>query len=144
MRMKHSKAIGIGSAILFAVLWSFPLARAITYFHWAQEYFAQTSSVDASNDVSLSRTILASYVVSLLAALALSWLRFRCSNLVFLLPFNLACSVVIGVILFPTIMPFIPALLNLAALALGSLLHYGARLSERLARNVEPNRGHFE
>ena len=70
--MKAKKAIGLAAAFLFAALWAFPLARAISFFRWAQDYFSQTSSLNASNDLRFSTSLLASYSVSLLAAFALA------------------------------------------------------------------------
>jgi hypothetical protein len=130
--MTHSKAIGIGSAVLFATLWAIPLERAISYFLWAQTYYAETASLDAADDVRFSSSLLASYFVSLLAALGLSWFAFRCSRLVFLLPFSLVAVAVITVIelhleapivLFPTMHPWKPAYVTLASFVIGLLFH---------------------
>lgn len=136
LRMKHSKLIGIGCAVLVATLWASPLARALSFSRWAHAYFAETRSINAANDVWFSSSLLASYVVSLLAALLLAWFLFRSSRLVFLLPVGLVAFAVIAVIrlqpespihLFPAMRPWRPALISLAAAAFGALLHYGRR-----------------
>src|SRR5947208_13124743 len=69
-QMKHSKAIGFAAAVLFAALWAIPLARAVAFFRWAQGYFSETSSINASNDLHFSFCLLDCYLVSLLEAFA--------------------------------------------------------------------------
>lgn len=134
MPMKHSKAIGIGSAVLSAAFWAIPLERAISYFRWARAYYAETCSIDATNDVCFSSSLLASYAVSLICALALCWFLLRRPRLVFLLPFSLVAFAVIEliglhpeapIILFPTMPPWTPAYICLTGFALGAFFHYG-------------------
>ncbi len=134
--MNWTKAIGIGSAILFAALWAFLIARAVSLFRWAQAYSGGAGSINASNDVSFSGALLASYAVSLLAALALAWFLFRRPRLVFLLPFGLLVFAVIEVlrlqpespiVLFPTIRPWRPAVISLAAASFAALFHCAPR-----------------
>src|SRR6185503_8210627 len=84
--MKHSKAIGFAAACLFAAIWAFPLARAISFFRWAQDYFSETSSINASNDLHFSFWLLACYPVSLLAAFVFAWLHSRRPRFWLLLP----------------------------------------------------------
>jgi hypothetical protein len=142
--MKHSKAIGIGSAVLSAMLWAIPLERAISYFLWSRAYYAESSSMDAADDVSFSSSLLASYLVSLLGALVLSWFLYRCSRFVFLLLFGLVAFAAITVIklhpeapivLFPTMRPWTPAYFTLTCVVLGELFHYAPHLLWRGARS---------
>ena len=128
--MKHSKAIGFAAASLFAGLWAFPLARAISFFRWAQDYFSETGSLNASNDLRFSVSLLASYFVSLLAAFAFAWLLSRRPRLVFVLPGGLIAFAAVEVLwlrpespiqLFPTIAPWRPALISIAAVAIPAL-----------------------
>jgi len=136
--MKPSKAIGFGAAILFVALWSLPLARAISLFRESQAYFAETGSINASNDIAFSAALLSSYAVSLLAALALAWFLSLRPHLVFLLPVIALVFAVVEVLrlrpespiaLFPTIAPWRPALISIAAAATAALFIYTPRLN---------------
>lgn len=49
--MKLSKAIGLSVAALLAALWAVPLARAASFFRWAQDYFSADGTINASNDL---------------------------------------------------------------------------------------------
>ncbi len=122
--MKASKAIGCGAAILFVGLWSLPLARAISLFRESQAYFAETGSISASNDVAFSTALLSSYMVSLICALTLGWLLSRRAHLVLALPVIAIIYAVAEVlrlhpetpiILIPSIAPWRPALISIAA-----------------------------
>jgi hypothetical protein len=133
MAIKRSKAIGFGFAVLIAALWSIPLERAISYFSWAREYFAESSSMDALNDVCFSRSLLVSYVISSVCSLALCLFFFRRGCLLFLLPFALVSFTVIELIglqpeepitLVQFISPWLPAYLSLTAFAFGALIYY--------------------
>src|SRR2546423_648055 len=113
--MKHANAIGFACATLFAALWACPLARAISFFHWAQGYFNDSQSINASNDLRFSTALLASYSLSLLAAFALAWLIARRPGLAFVLPVGLHIFAATEVLwlrpespihLFPTIAPW--------------------------------------
>ena len=106
---------------------------------WAPEhYFAETASINASNDVAFSTALLSSYAVSLLAALALAWFLSRRPHLVFLLPIIALVFAVVEVLrlrpespiaLFPTIAPWRPALISIAAAATAALFIYAPRLN---------------
>ena len=136
--MNYSKAIGFGAAILFVALWSWPLVRAISLFQDSQAYFAETGSLNASNDVAFSTALLASYAVSLLAALILACFLSRRPHLLFLLPVVAIVFAVVEVlrlrpespiVLFPAIQPWRPALISIAALAVAALFIYAPRLN---------------
>ena len=142
--MTPSKAIGIGSAVLLATLWGIPLARAVSFCCWAQEYSAHTGSLNAANDLSCSRALLVSYTVSALAALVLAWLVFRRASLVRLLLAAFLTLSVIALIhvqperpihLFAAMRPWRPALLSLVAVALALRAH-PAPVSARPTRNT--------
>jgi hypothetical protein len=131
--MTHSKAIGFAVATLFAALWAFPLARAISFFRWAQAYFADGQSINASNDLRFSTTLLASYSISLLAALGLAWLISRRPGLAFLLPVGFLIFAAVEVLwirpespihLFPTIRPWRPAFISISAVAIAAVFTY--------------------
>ncbi|MDB6023988.1 MAG: hypothetical protein JWM68_211 [Verrucomicrobiales bacterium] len=135
--MKASKIFGIATAILFTALWALPLARAISLFREAEEYLAETNSMNASNDVWYSSHLLVSYTVSLCAGFALAWFIFWRPRLVFVLSFGVLLYVVIEIIRFkpeepivliPTMHPWRPARISLAAVAVAALFHYGSRL----------------
>jgi len=137
---KTSKAIGIGVAILFIALWARPLVRAVSFFRWAQQYFAETGSINASNDLRFSTILLLSYSISLLSALIFAWFLFRRPRFAFLLPFSLlifAVSEVIRsqpespIILFPTFGPWRPVLLSIVAVGLGAFFHHGLKFGTK-------------
>src|SRR4051812_33199055 len=69
-KMKHPKAIAFTATTMFAALWACPLARAISFFRQSQDYFRETSSINASNDIHFSSWLLACYAISLLVAFA--------------------------------------------------------------------------
>lgn len=128
--MKAKKAIGLATAILFAALWAFPLARAISFFREAQEASNESSSYNAFIDLHFSTLLLASYSISLLAALFLSWLIFYRPGIAFLLPVGLLMFAVGEVLwirpempihLFPTIAPWRPAFISTATAAIAAL-----------------------
>lgn len=130
--MKARKAIGLAAAFLFATLWAFPLARAISFFRWAQDYFSETSSLNASNDLRFSTSLLASYSVSLLAAFAVVWLLSRRRRIAFVLPVGLLVFAAAEVLwlrpespihLFPTIAPWRPAFISITAVAIAAFFH---------------------
>jgi hypothetical protein len=134
--MKPSKAIGFGVAILFVALWAFPLARAFFLFQESQAYFAETGSINASNDLAFSRELLSSYEVSLLAAIAFAWVLSRRPHLLFLLPGVALVFAVVEVLrlrpespiaLIPTIKPWRPALISIVAATIGALFIYASR-----------------
>lgn len=136
--MKSSKAIGFGAAILFVALWSLPLARAISLVRESQAYFAETDSINASNDVAFSNALLSSYAVSLLAALALAWFLSRRPHLVFLLPgvalVFAVCEVLrlrpeSPIVLIPTMAPWRPALISIAAAVAAAIFIHAPRLN---------------
>ncbi|MBN8248542.1 MAG: hypothetical protein J0L84_14020 [Verrucomicrobia bacterium] len=138
MLLPRPKTIGLGAAILFAALWALPLARAFSLFRESRAYFAETGSINASNDVALSTALLCSYVISLLAALALAWLFSRRLHLLGLLPVVALVFAVVEVlsrrpespvILVPAIMPWRPALISVAAVALAALFIHTARFT---------------
>ena len=135
--MKHSKAIGFGAAILFVALWSLPLVRAVSLFRESQSDFAGSGSIHASNDVAFSTALLSSYAISLLAALVLAWFLSRRPHLLFLLPVMALVFAVAEVlrlqpespiVLFPTIQPWRPALISIAATAAAACFIYAPRL----------------
>src|SRR5688500_8281445 len=118
--MKHPKAVGFATAVLFAALWASPLARAISFFRWAQDYLGETSSINASNDLTFSSSLVICYTVSLTAAFAFAWLLVRRPRFWLLLPGALlayaACEVLwlrpeVPIHLFPTITPWRPVLI---------------------------------
>ena len=136
--MKRSKAIGFGAAALLGALWSLPLARAIALFRESQAYFARTGSINASNDVAFSTALLSSYAVSLLAAFALAWFLSRRPHLVFLLPVVALVFAVVEVlwlrpeapvVLVPTIAPWRPDFISIAAAVTGAIFMYAPRLN---------------
>lgn len=136
--MKPSKVIGFVFAVLFAALWSLPLGRAISLFRDSRAYFAETGSINASNDVAFSSTLLLSYAVSLLAGFALAWFLSRRPHLVFLLPIALFTFAVVEVlrlrpelpiVLIPTIAPWRPAFISLGAVVIAALFIYAPRLN---------------
>src|SRR5438552_390098 len=119
--MKHSKAIGFGAAVLFAAFWAIPLARAVAFFRWAQRYFSETSSINASNDLHFSFCLLDCYLASLLAVFTFAWLLSRHPRIWLLLPGALlvfAASEVLWlhpeapIHLFPTMAPWRPVLIS--------------------------------
>lgn len=131
--MKRSKLIGIGSAALFVALWVVPLARAISFVRWAQEYFREDGTVNASNDLHYSVWLLACYAASLILAFAFAWLLYRRFRVILLLPGALlafaACKVMWlhpeePIALFPTMWPWYPVLISLVALAIAVLFFY--------------------
>ena len=134
--MKPSKAIGFGAAILFVALWALPLARAFSLFRESHAYFAETGSINASNDVAFGTALLTSYAVSLLAALALAWFLSRRPHLLFLLPVVALVFAAVEVlrlrpespiVLIPTIAPWRPAFISIAAAAVAALFIYAPR-----------------
>jgi len=141
--MKHSKVIGFAAAVLFAALWAFPLARAVSFFRWAQEYFSETSSINASNDLHFSSWLLGCYLVSLLAAFAFAWLLSRRPRLWLLLPaafLAFAAGEVlwlrpeVPIHLFPTMTPWRPVFISVVAVAIAALFIYFPRTDRH-----EPN-----
>ena len=140
--MKRSKAIGLATAVLFAALWALPLVRAVSFFRWAQDYFRETGSINASNDLEFSSELLGSYLVSLLAALAFAWILSRCPRFRLFLPGVLLVFAVVLVLLFrpesPIVLfsifpPRLPAILSIVALSMAVLLSYIPRNTERKA-----------
>ena len=84
--MKHSQVLGLAAAILYAALWAFPLARAVSFFLWARDYFHEAMSINARNDLRYSTWLLACYAASLLGAFAFAWLLARHPRISLLLP----------------------------------------------------------
>lgn len=131
--MNHSKVIGYSTALLFAALWAFPVARAASFFHGAQDYFRETSSINASNDLRFSSTLLGCYLVSLLAALAFAWLITRHPRFWLLLPGGLLAYAVGEVLwlrpetpihLFPTMSPWRPVWISAVGVVIAVALAY--------------------
>ena len=154
--MKAKKTIGLVTATVFAALWAFPLARAISFFRWAQDYSSESSSLNASNDLRFSTALLVSYSVSLLAALAFAWLLSRRLSIAFVLPIGFLAFAAVEVLrlrpespihLFPTIAPWRPAFISVAAVAITAIFIYAPRLN-RNERNAEPyaasNKSNFD
>ena len=144
--MKAKKAIGLVAATLFAALWAFPLARAISFFRWAQGYFSESSSVNASNDLRFSTALLVSYSISLLAAFAFAWLISGRPRIAFIVPIGLLTFAAVEVLrlrpespihLFPTIVPWRPAFISVAAVAITAIFIYAPRLN-RNEQNASP------
>jgi len=135
-KMKRSKTIAIAAATLFAALWAYPLARAISFFSWAQDYFSETSSINASNELRFSSWLLACYLVSLLAAFAFAWLLFRRLRFWLILPGALLAFAAGEVLwlrpeapihLFPTMAPWRPVFISFVAVGIAALLSYFPR-----------------
>ena len=131
-RGKTSEVIGISTAILFVVLWAVPLDRAVAFFRRTQAYFVETGSINASNDVGFSNSLLISYAISLFACLALAWLAYRRPRLALVIPFAMLMFAVVEVlrlrpeepiVLFPTIQPWKRALISIAAVIVAVLVH---------------------
>ena len=142
--MKHSKAIGVAAAVLFAALWVFPVARAVSFFRWAQDYFHETSSINASNDLHFSSWLLGCYLVSLLAAFAFAWLLTRRPRFWLLLPGALLAYAAGEVLwlrpetpihLFPTMTPWRPVFISVVAVAIAAVFIYFPR-TDRNERNA--------
>ena len=134
--MKHSKVIGFVAAALFAALWAFPLARAISFFRWAHDYFSETSSINASNDLHFSSWLLGCSLVSLLAALAFAWLLSQRPRLWLLLPAALLAFAAgevpwlrpeVPIHLLPTMTPWRPVFISIVAVAIAALFIYFPR-----------------
>ncbi len=137
---RASKTISIGVAILFITLWVRPLVRAVSFFCWAQQYFAETGSINAANDLRYSTTLLICYSSSLLAALVFAWFLFRRHRLAYLLPFSLLTFAVFEVvrwqpespiILFPTYGPWRPVSYNFIAIGLSAFFHRGRKFGTK-------------
>jgi hypothetical protein len=124
--MTRANAIGLSTAVLFVALWAFPLARAVSFFGWAQDYLRADHTLNASNDFSYSLWLLVCYGISLFAALVFAWLLSRKPRLLLLIP-GAALAVGVGEVfclrpeepihLFPAINPLRPALFSVMALA---------------------------
>jgi hypothetical protein len=121
------KVIGIAAVVVFAALWAIPLARAVSFFQSARDYFNETNSLDASNDLRFGASLLASYSLSIVAALVLGWLLSRRLHIAFVLPVVLLAFASVEVLwlrpesaihLFPIIAPWRPAWISLAAVDL--------------------------
>jgi len=142
MPAQLSKKFGIAVAALFTGLWAYPLYRAVSYLGWARDYYHETASINAGNDLNLAWSLVASYSVAVLAALALAYVIFRHPRFRLLLPMGLADLSVIEVLwlrpevpihLFPTMMPWRPALLNVMAVAIAVVVIYAPRFVRRTA-----------
>ena len=57
---KGSIALGVGVAVLFVVLWSVPMVRAVSLYQKSRAYLSESSSLNAANDVAFARTLLSS------------------------------------------------------------------------------------
>lgn len=126
------KVIGIAAVFLFAALWAIPLTRAVSFFQSARDYFNETNSLDASNDLRFGTSLLASYSLSVLAAFVLGWLLSRRPHIAFVLPVVLLAFASAEVLwlrpespihLFPIIAPWRPAWISIAAVAIAAGLH---------------------
>jgi hypothetical protein len=131
--MTRPKSIGLATGILFGALWVLPLARAISFFLWAKQYFAEDGSIDASNDLLFSKLLLASYFVSLLAGVGLAWLISRRPGLAFLAPIGFLLFAVIEVlwirpeapiVFFPAMLPWRPAFICVSAVLIAAAFTY--------------------
>jgi hypothetical protein len=134
--MKQSKAIGFSAAVLFAGLWALPLARAVSFVRWAQDYLREDMTLNAANDFHYSTWLLGCYAASLLATFAFAWLLVRRPRFWLLLPGALlayaACEVLwlrpeVPIHLFPMMVPFRPALISVVAVAIAALFIYFPR-----------------
>jgi len=134
--MTHSKTIGFAAAVLFAALCAFPMARAVYFYHWAQDYFRETSSINASNNLYFNSWLLACYLVSLLAAFAFAWLLTRRPRFWLLLPEALLAYAAGEVLwlrpeapihLFSTMTPWRPVCISVVALAIAAVFIYFQR-----------------
>jgi hypothetical protein len=136
VKMKHSNAIGFTAAVLFTALWALPLARAVAFFRWAQDYFGETGSLNASNDLHFSIWLLGCYLISLVAALAFAWLLSRRPRLWLLFPAALLAFAAGEVLwlrpeepihLFPTMNPWRPVFYSMIAVGVAALLVFLSR-----------------
>jgi len=133
MEMKKARAIGFAVAAVFAALWTIPLVRAFSFLRWALRYLREDMTVNASNDYNYSIWLIVYYGVSLFAAFAVAWFLSRRPRFVFLLPIIMISFAVIEVIwlnpekpihLFPTMLPWRPAIISLVAVAFSVLAAY--------------------
>jgi len=133
--MQPSKAIAYAVAVLFA-LWAFPFVRVISLFRDSQAYLAETGSINASNDLSFSSTLLVSYIISLAAAFIVAWLYSRSCSWLLIFPVAILGYSVVEVlrvrpeeviVLFPVMRPWRPAILSLIAMTVALALFYAHR-----------------
>lgn len=64
-------------ALIFAGLWTLPVCRVVDFVADANDYFSESRSLDSAEDVSYANALLAAYLVSILAGLAVIWLATR-------------------------------------------------------------------
>ena len=142
--MKRSKAIGFAAAVVFAGLWAIPMVRAVLFFRWAQNYFHETSSINASNDLRLSLRLLGCYLLSLLAAFVFAWFLSRRPRFWLFFPAALlayaACEVLwlrpeTTIHLFPTMTPWRPVYISALAVGIAVVLIYFSR-TDRYDKNA--------
>ncbi len=140
-RTVRSKVLAWVLAFAFGALWSVPLARAFDFLHAATQTYAEDDSMDSYNDHLLAVLFVASYALSLLAALFIAWLCTRARPWLLLLPLLLAADTAVEVIrvkpeevivLIPVMLPWHPALLNLAAVTTACVVWF---TEKRLAVN---------
>ena len=131
--MKLSNNIGFSAAGLFAALWAFPVARAASSFRRAQDYFRETGSINASNDLHFSSGLLGCYLASLLAAFAFAWLVTRRPRLWLLLPGALLAYAAgevlwlrpeVPIHLFPTMTPWRPVCISAVGVVITAAFVY--------------------
>lgn len=63
----------IGLSLLVSAAWASPLARVTRAFASARDYFHETASIDAANDVTWNGYILIGYLLLLTATLIAVW-----------------------------------------------------------------------
>ncbi len=128
-QMKHPRSIAFATAGLFIVLWAVPLARAIFFIHWAQNYLRVDMTLNAANDLHYSTWLLACYAVSLLTAYAFAWLLFWRPTLWSLLPGAWLAFAAVEVIwlhpempihLFWAMVPWRPAIISVVSVAIAA------------------------
>lgn len=104
--------------IIVIGLWTMPLARAMQYVGWSWQYYRETQSINASNDLTYGTALLISYEVALLISVGLAYQLVRTRQLLLLIPLMLALIEAVSInrikpeepiVLFPVIHPLRPA-----------------------------------
>jgi hypothetical protein len=129
--------------IIVVGLWTMPLGRAMQHAGWSWQYYRETQSINASNDLTYGITLLISYEVGLLISVGLAYQLVRTRQLLLLILLTLALAEAISInrfkpeepiMLFPVIHPLRPAACYIALGIAGFALF---RLGHKLPRDLK-------
>lgn len=132
----RAKAIAFIISSIFLVAWAFPIMRAISLVKESQLYVAETGSHDAIIDLRFGTQLLVSYLLTLIAVWAISWLFARRPSRLYILPFALVAYPAVEVwrfrpeapiVFLPLMQPWRPAIWGLVAVTVASIVSYTKR-----------------